>query len=135
MTKRPGPLLLAETGVRLAVASLQLRVRPFRNVMKRISRLGGAGSPVSRADAELLSRALKAWERRLPWRARCFEQAIVAHRWLTHRGHAACVHYGARGEGDALEAHVWVTSGQVPVVGCENAADFRELARYPDCGS
>lgn len=130
MSGRPGWSLLAETGVDLLWASAQLRTREFAAIVAdRASRPSDRNAFAE--DARLLARALSAWERRLPWRVHCFEKALAADRWLRRRGLRSTLHYGARGSDSSLEAHVWVTSGGTPVVGCENASDFRELARYP----
>lgn len=79
----------------------------------------------------MLERALKTWARRLPWRTQCFEQGLAAIHYLRRRGFAATLHYGSRGSGHALEAYVWVTSGEAQVVGCDFARNFRELRRFP----
>lgn len=122
--------MAAEIGWRMVEASASLRIARFETLVEAF--------PVSRfhesidlPTARILNRVVKGVARRLPWRTQCFEQGIAAYRWLHAHGFDATLHYGARGSGDAIEAHVWVTSGDVPVVGCENAAEFRELARYP----
>lgn len=130
MSARPGWRLLAETGIDLVIASLHLRIRRFERVVRRQAGTAGA-APIASDEAAMLARALKAWDRRLPWRTQCFEQGLAAAAYLRRRGLAATLHYGARGQNEQLQAHVWVMSGDVPVVGCENAADYRELARYP----
>lgn len=130
MTGRPGIRLLAQSGWDLAQAMLALRFSSFERVVARLEADTNERN-VPAEDARLLERALKAWDRRLPVRTACFEQGLAAMRWLRKRGYRATLHYGARGEGESLEAHVWVTSGDVPVVGCDNASRFRELAQYP----
>ncbi|WP_265569356.1 lasso peptide biosynthesis B2 protein [Sphingomicrobium nitratireducens] len=130
MSKRPGPLLLAETFGDLVAASLALRLRSFEAIVS--GRDAPANLPqVAPHDAVMLERALKAWNRRLPWRTLCFEQGLAAERWLRRRGLASRLHYGAAGRGEGPVAHVWVTSGTVPVVGCEQAGEFVELAQFP----
>lgn len=131
MTRRPGPAILVETGLALGWASARLRLQPFETLMASMTARPAVRGPVEREDAAMLARALRAWDRRLPWRTMCFEQGLAAMRILRRRGHEATLHYGARGAGDMLEAHVWVTSGDVPLVGCEIAAEFRELRRFP----
>lgn len=128
---RPGPKILAETLIALTWASARLRMRSFEKLMAALPTRDAPRSAISSEDAVELARALKAWDRRLPFRTKCFEQGLAAMQVLRRRGHLATLHYGARGTGEALEAHVWVTSGDVPVVGCEIAKDFRELARFP----
>lgn len=128
---RPGPKILIETLLALTWATARLRLQSFETVMAALPVRSAPGEAITSDDAAQLSRAFKAWERRLPFRTKCFEQGLAAMAILRRRGHAATLFYGARGAGDALEAHVWVTSGDVPVVGGEDASEFRELARYP----
>lgn len=130
MSQRPGPAILAETGMALLWASARLRVQSFETVMAAMPAKPAEGE-IAGEDAAMIARALQAWNRRLPWRTMCFEQGLAAMRILRRRGHEATLHYGARGAGDTLKAHVWVTSGDVPVVGCEDAQEFRELRRFP----
>lgn len=128
---RPAPpLLLAEAGIAVLAASLMVRLVPFQTVATWL-----AGRPEARpaADPETaywLRRATLAWARRVPWRALCFEQGLAAHMLLRRRGLASSLHYGAATVAGKLEAHVWVTSGQVPVIGCENGDNYGLLARF-----
>jgi hypothetical protein len=128
---RPAPpLLLAEAGAVILVASLALRLVPFRTLAERLDsgRKGGR-----QADAETvywLRRAVLAWARRLPWRALCFEQGLAAFALLRRRGLKATLHFGAATIDGELKAHVWVTSGKAEVVGCENKEDFGLLKRF-----
>ena len=79
--------------------------------------------------------AVRACARRVPWRAKCFEQALAARWMLRQRGVATMLHYGARQLPDgALIAHVWVTAGSADVIGYENKAEFREVSRFPSHG-
>ena len=131
MSQRPGPAILIETGLALAWASVRLRLQSFETLMASVRASDAANGPIAPEEAVMMARALKAWNRRLPWRTMCFEQGLAAMRILRARGHLATLHYGARGTGETLEAHVWVTSGDVPVAGCEEAGEFRELERFP----
>ena len=128
--------LLIESLACLLVASLALAVLPFRRVVDLPSawRAGRPG-PV---PAELLVAevhwAVTAAARRLPWRALCFHQGLAAQMLLRRRGVASTLHYGARlGPGQDLKAHVWVTSGDLEVIGCESAAEFGRLASFARC--
>lgn len=126
---RPTYSLLAEIGIDLVVAYAALRLRPFDAL---VARLGTAHRrPIAPREAAMVARALNAWDRRTPFRTRCFEQGLAAMRYLARHGYAGTLHYGARGAGPDLKAHVWVTSGAVDVVGHEIAGDYRVLATYP----
>ena len=124
------PLLLAEAGMAMLAASLMVRLVPFRTLAK-----GMAGATKERPEAEAeaaywLRRAILACARRLPWRTLCFEQGLAAHMLLRRRGLASLLHSGAATIDGELRAHVWVTSGQLPVIGCENRDDYGLLARF-----
>ena len=130
MSGRPPWGVLAQTGVDLLISSLRLRVVSFTRLVSLLTR-DSSHPAIAIEEARQLRRAMAAWNRRLPWRTECFEQGLAAYRYLARKGYQATLHYGARGSDGDVEAHVWVTSGDVPVVGCENASEFRELARYP----
>jgi len=126
------PALLAEAGLVMLVASLALRLMPFRSLAERLSR--GAGRAKAAADAETaywLRRSVLAWARRLPWRTLCFEQGLAAVALLRRRRLAATLHYGAATIDGELKAHVWVTSGRTDVIGCEDKEKYGALARFP----
>jgi hypothetical protein len=70
--------------------------------------------------------------RRVPFRAKCFEQGLTAQWMLRRRGIASTLFYGiARDRDRALSAHVWVRAGAFDVVGCDNIADFATVAQFP----
>jgi hypothetical protein len=129
---RPAPpALLAEAGVAILAASLAVRLVPFRTLAERLTR-GRRGTAAADAEtAYWLRRAVLAWARRLPWRALCFEQGLTAFALLRRRGLEATLHYGAATIEGELQAHVWVTSGETGVVGCENKENYGLLARFP----
>jgi hypothetical protein len=129
---RPAPpALLAEAGAAILAASLAVRLVPFRTLAERLSRGEGGTAPADAETAYWLRRAVLAWGRRLPWRALCFEQGLAAFALLRRRGLDATLHYGAATFDGELKAHVWVTSGETEVVGCENKEDYGLLARFP----
>lgn len=124
-------LLLAEALATLALASLAIRLLPFRKVV------GAAGSAEVRGparDSESEARkvvwAVGAWARRVPWRAVCFQRGLAVHVMLRRRGIESHLHYGIS-QADGLKAHVWVSSAGRDVIGGEEAAGFSCLATYP----
>lgn len=123
--------MLAEALVALIAASVLIAVLPFRRVATLATR-GGQGIPASPDEASVIARAVEAWGRRVPWRAVCFQQGLAAHMMLRRRGRATHLYYGAmRGDGGALVAHVWVRSGEVDVIGCDQVERYGLLARFP----
>jgi hypothetical protein len=124
--------LLIEAAYELARASASVALLPFRRAIAQGS------TPLSAAHrrpatVETLVWAVEAAARRLPWRTLCIEQGLAAQRMLRRRGINARLHYGARNDHSAskLEAHVWVTVDEVPVIGGSEAARFAAIATYP----
>ena len=114
----------------IVAATLAIRLRSFRSLAARLEDPGANQPPADAETAYWIRRSVLAWGRRLPWRAKCFEQGLAAAWMLRRRGNAYAVHYGASKKTDDLTAHVWVTSGDIPVVGCENREAFSPLATF-----
>jgi hypothetical protein len=122
--------LFAEAMMALAVAAVTIAVLPFRHV----ARSAGTRQPGPASDPDTVARvrrAVVACARRAPWRALCFEQGLAATWMLRRRGLPAVLHYGVATTKSELKAHVWVRSGDLDVVGCENSGEFAEIARFP----
>lgn len=123
--------LLAEALPALALASLAVRLAPFRRVAAWAS--GGRGG-VELDDAMLRKArwAVEAWARRVPWRTVCFQKGLALHWMLRRRGVASVLHYGVAQEAaTGLRAHVWVCVAGRPVIGGEEAEGFACLATFP----
>jgi hypothetical protein len=125
-------LLLAEALPTLVLASLAIRLLPFRRVV------GAAGAADRRTfvtdsageTARKVVWAVRAWARRVPWKAVCFQQGLAVHVMLRRRGIASHLHYGVS-QADGLKAHVWVSVAERDVIGGDEAAGFTCLATYP----
>jgi transglutaminase superfamily protein len=127
--------LVLEAVFGLAVAAFAIAFVPFRRIGAHAGR-GLTAAPIDEGDkARLVAqvrRVVSGCARRVPWRAQCFEQGLAAQWMLRRRRVAATLYYGvAKGEDRELAAHVWVRAGALDVIGCENSADFSELARFP----
>ena len=123
--------LVLEAGLEVTLASIAIAARPFRDV---VSAAEGAVAASSAAPADRAARigwAVRAAARRVPWKAKCFQQGLAAHAMLRRRGWATTLYYGAlRDPGGALAAHVWVRSGETDVVGCEIADEVALLSTF-----
>jgi hypothetical protein len=124
--------LLAEALPALVLASLSIRLVPFRRLAARASRRPGAGAAADEAFLRKLRWAVDSWGKRVPWRALCFERGLAVHAMLRRRGVPSVLHYGVAREGEGVAAHVWVTVGARPVIGGEEAPRFTCLARFPE---
>ena len=129
--RRLTPAQLALHGEALTavvLASLAIRLLPFRRVVAaRAARPGSAGR--GQADLPRLRAAVRAWCRRVPWRAKCFESAVALRAMLARRGVASTLHYGITNDG-GLSAHVWLSVDGETVLGGVEAAAFAEVAAF-----
>ncbi len=110
-------------------SSLAIRLKPFDKVVSEEIPTEDDVRAASADQAYWIRRVVSAWGRRLPWRAKCFEQGVAAAWMLRRRGLEAKVHYGIAKDKADLDAHVWVTSGEVDVVGQEGKDGFTEVAQ------
>lgn len=126
--------LLAEALPALVLASLAVKLVPFRRLAAAASRRGRSERAAD-ADAAFLRKArwsVEAWAKRVPWRAVCFQKGLALHFMLRRRGIASVLHYGvARATAEGLRAHVWVCVDGVAVIGGEEAAGFACVATFP----
>jgi hypothetical protein len=125
-------LLLAESLAALVIASVMIGLFSFRRIAA-LAAQDRHGAPASSTEgARDILWAVAAWARRVPWRAVCFQQGLAAQLMLRRRGRAATLYYGARRDEDGkLVAHVWVRSGDIDVIGCEQSETYGLLAAFP----
>jgi hypothetical protein len=132
---RGNRLLLAEAACALLIASLAIRLLPFRKVVAGLA--SGQATPAMQADATAreIRRArwaVEASARRLPWRIVCFQKGLALHRLLRRRGIATVLHYGVAQDAErGLAAHVWVSHEGKAIIGGEEAVRFTCLAKFP----
>jgi len=127
-------LLLGEAAVLLAISSLAIAWLPFRWVTRLAGREGRR--PDQSAGTEQAIAAVRwavaACGRFAPWRPVCFQHGLAAHWMLRRRGITSTLYYGASSDPErGIIAHVWIKSGELPVIGCEEAGRYAVLAAYP----
>jgi hypothetical protein len=130
--------LLLEAARGLLIASLAIRLLPFRVLASRLAGPAPAHGGRSSADFAEIGRirwAVEACARRLPWRIVCFQKGLAVHRMLLRRGIASTLHYGVAQKPErGLSAHVWVTYQGEAVIGGEEATGYTCLATFPALG-
>jgi hypothetical protein len=131
----PERRFLAEALAGLALARLVVALLPFRLIGRWASRRpqATASAPARRVAIARVRWAVSGCARRVPFRARCFEQGLAAMWMLRRRGIRATLHFGAARQQEDLVAHVWITADDGPVIGCEIKDRFFEFVRFPDC--
>ena len=125
-------VLLVEAMIVLTLASIAIKVVPFRHVVRAAAAFG---RPVKDGTPpDLLIRKIVWWVNsagnRVPWRAVCFQRGLAVHVMLRRRGISSFLHYGVA-QADSLKAHVWVSAAGRDVIGGQEAAGFTRLASYP----
>jgi hypothetical protein len=121
--------LHAEALASVVAASLAIRLLPFRRVVEARP----PGRARGEVDIALLRAAVRAWARRVPWRAKCFESGVALRAMLARRGIPSTLHYGI-GSGEDLIAHVWLSVDGETVIGGEEAAKFAQVAEFAPRG-
>jgi len=120
-----------EAAACLAMASLAIRLLPFRSVVKLMGRTDPSARG-SAADPLRVRKAVHRASRRLPWRTLCFQEGLAAHWMLRRRGQPSRLHYGIRQQDDRLTAHVWIDVHGVVVIGEEQSESAHSaVAAYP----
>ena len=124
-------LAFGEAAAFLAMASLAIRLLPFRTVVRLMGRTDPlAGGSVS--DPTRVRQAVKRASRRLPLRTLCFQEGLAAHWMLRRRGQPSRLHYGIRHQAGILTAHVWIDVNGVTVIGQEESGSAHSaVAVYP----
>lgn len=119
----------------LGVASVAIRILPFRVVARLSARCGQSERPAGnadRAEAHACCWAVKEWAVRVPWKAVCFQRGVAVQLMLHRRGIRSVLHYGVAQIPDAgLKAHVWISVGGEVVLGGDTSEQFRCLATFP----
>ena len=126
-------ILLVEAIGAVCVASLAVKLLPFKAAIRLGSRASVPACSTSRADVLSGVRwAIDAATRNLPWNAVCIHRGLATQRMLRRRGIDARLHYGlAKDVEKALRAHVWVDALGETLIGGEEAGDYVRVATFP----
>ena len=90
----------------------------------------GAHRPATIGETELISWAIASATARVPWRSDCLLQAMAASMWLDRIERSYKLNIGVRkNDLDELEAHAWLTSGDITVTG--NLPDLGRFSTMP----
>jgi hypothetical protein len=125
---------LIEAALWITIASVTIAVLPFGCVRRLGERPARRAERSPARHAEVLRKvrwSILACARRVPWRAKCFQQGLAAHCMLRSKGVPSILYYGvAPARADGLTAHVWVGDGDKSIFG-ENVTGFAVLATLP----
>ena len=103
--------------------------KPIKAVLQRFESTG-AYRPATIGETELISWAIASAAARVPWRSDCLLQAMAASMWLDRIERSYKLNIGVRkNDLDELEAHAWLTSGDITVTG--NLPDLGRFSTMP----
>ncbi len=127
--------ILNQAFLALVMASASLRVMPLRRLVRR---LPPEVSPASCDPQDYANRTIErvGWAVRvaagqMPWTAGCLPQAIAAKRLLRREGIVSTLFFGVdRGEKGDLDAHAWLMTEDVDVVGGEARGRYTVVASF-----
>lgn len=111
--------------------------RPFSSLTKR---MGEAGLETERENGISQVARQAAWIvpavcRHMPWESKCLVQALTARKMLTRRGISCTLYMGAcRNEQDQMQAHAWLRSGNIYVVGGNGSGEYAVTSVYGTAG-
>jgi len=131
-------LMTIEAAAWLLLVALAVQCLPFRWIVARCTTvIVGADAPApgvfDRALVAQVSGAVQRAARHLPFKLLCLPQALAAKAMLHRRGIASTLHLGmavADGNRRRLQAHAWLTVGDVGVVGMGASRGFTRLAGF-----
>lgn len=134
---KPAPSRLLYVEALFAVSTARILV--FLLGIRRLGRLAtGTAADRSAADCATVTdirRTIEAWGRRVPFRSKCLEQGVAAAWMLSRRRRPVTLFYGAAMIEGELKAHVWLRSGELDVIGCDNAEDYAVLSQFSNDSS
>jgi hypothetical protein len=124
--------LLVSAAVVLGLVGAALRLISFKKLLHladEFSRRPPQEQDPCYPSSERIAWAVSAVGRRIPFLSRCLVQAVTTKILLARWGHPALMRIGViRGENGQLEAHAWVESQGVVVMGAGAAGNFIPLS-------
>ena len=127
--------LLRQTFFWLVVSFIWVRWLPLRWFSKNLGTFRRAMDDDLQEGQEQLIRkaqhALRRLKRRLPWKVKCFEEAIAVKKVLKRYGTDSTLYLGVKKEGaESLKAHAWLKAGGRVVAGERGHKEFTVVGFY-----
>jgi hypothetical protein len=124
--------LLVTAAIVLGLVGAALRLVSFKKLLHLTEEFSHTTSHRQNPfppSSERITWAVAAVSRRIPFLSRCLTQAVAAKILLTRCGHPALMRIGvSRNENGRLEAHAWVESQGVVVIGAPAVDHFIPLS-------
>ena len=122
----------AEALACLAVARAAVILVPFRVLSRRLGvRMGETPATVETSSwSRDVAWGIGAAAKRVPWRAKCLEQAIAAKLMLRRRGVQSTLYLGVTR--DPFAAHAWLRVGDRNVTGGQDVSRYAVVASFAE---
>jgi len=122
-------LLFMEAYVRMGMARLTLRFRPFAKIAPSLGGYMKESDSACAADERRtlihISQAIHIVSRHTFWESKCLVRAVAGMRMLESRGIDSTLYLGtAKNEDGRLIAHAWLRSGSHYITGAEEMSRF-----------
>lgn len=126
--------LLVEAVLLSAFASSAIMALPFRWIAGWIGgHMQSSQQPLGNTEAMRgVQWAVKSAARRVPWKAECLVQALVARSMLKRRGIDGTLYLGVAKDNSSrgLKAHAWIKCGDECVTGGHGAEQFTVVSTF-----
>ena len=131
--------LLLEAFWRLGFTRATVLLRPFNRIASSLGDQGHIASDVLTSQeltqAEKIGWAVRTAARRSPWKSNCLAQAIAAKRMLQRRNISSTLYLGVQKANDIpdnLNAHAWVTCGDMVLTGKHQYLTYTVISQFGD---
>jgi hypothetical protein len=115
------------------VANLMIKVVPFKKIMAIMTTDSDTTYHNPSAHEEALLRILVESTERIadvvPWRMKCFENALIMLLFARLLGVELHVDFGVKKEGTSVTAHAWTSSGNRKLTGREECDSYTSVLR------
>lgn len=123
--------LLIEAAVCLAAIRIALLVLPFRRLLA-ILNSAARSLRARQSETDRVAWAIDVASRHVPFTDNCLVRALAAQALLKRRRRNADIRFGvARNASGEFEAHAWVESDGVPIIGKPSPDPFTPLTGTP----
>ena len=126
--------ILMETFFFLGFSRFLVIMLPFKKVAPHLGVINGSQSK-NLSEAELvvvqqITRWVRFTARHTPFTSNCFNKALAVHFMLRRRGLSSTLYLGVARDGEKMEAHAWLRSGDQIVTGGTEQERFTEVSHF-----
>ena len=126
--------LLLESFFLLGIGRFLVIMVPFRRVAPHLGEINGSHPLIfqetDQEHVQQIARWVRFSSRFTPFTSNCFNKALAAHFMLRRRGLSSTLYLGVAKEGQNMEAHAWLISGEQIITGADVHERFTEVSHF-----